>query len=224
MHYDANIAIAYSRSEMNMNGALQRRRLPGKLVRCHTNRTAVPEWMRCTKSGSTSLEPTLCRPTVTKTLCSILRFLDNLLLNCFVFTFLASFFKYTHNIRTLHTHTHTYISYIHTYIHTNTNTSSLPLCRNSPKRVRDASFLTFLNHTQWYTSINRTPLDEWSVLCRDLYLTTHNTQKREASVPPAGFKPAIPASDRPYKIQSPTSQKSPLNSTRSHFLCIHLPL
>jgi hypothetical protein len=117
-----------------------------------------------------------------------------------------------------------YVRYTHTriYIHTKTNTSSLPLWRNSPKRVRDASFLTFLNHTQWYTSINRTPLDEWSALCRDLYLTTHNTQKRETSIPLAGFKLAIPASDRQYKIQSPTSQKSPLNSTRSNFLCIHL--
>jgi hypothetical protein len=31
---------------------------------------------------------------------------------------------------------------------------------------------------------------------RDLYLTTHNTHKIETSVPPAGFEPAIPASER----------------------------
>jgi len=28
---------------------------------------------------------------------------------------------------------------------------------------------------------------------KDLYLTTHNTHKRQASMPPTGFKPAIPA-------------------------------
>jgi len=42
--------------------------------------------------------------------------------------------------------------------------------------------------------LGRTPLDEGSVLRRDLYLTTHNTQVREASVPPAGFEAANPAS------------------------------
>jgi hypothetical protein len=31
---------------------------------------------------------------------------------------------------------------------------------------------------------------------RDLYLTTHNTQKRQTSMPPAGFKPTISASKR----------------------------
>jgi hypothetical protein len=31
----------------------------------------------------------------------------------------------------------------------------------------------------------------------DLYLTTHNNQKRQASMSPAGFEPAIPASKRP---------------------------
>jgi hypothetical protein len=28
-------------------------------------------------------------------------------------------------------------------------------------------------------------------------LTTHNTRRKEASTPPAGFKPAIPSSERP---------------------------
>jgi hypothetical protein len=32
---------------------------------------------------------------------------------------------------------------------------------------------------------------------RDLYLKTNNTHKRQTSKPPAGFEPAIPASDRP---------------------------
>jgi hypothetical protein len=40
-------------------------------------------------------------------------------------------------------------------------------------------------------------LDEWSAWRRDLYPTTHNTRRRQSSVPPAGFEPSIPASDRP---------------------------
>jgi hypothetical protein len=32
---------------------------------------------------------------------------------------------------------------------------------------------------------------------RDLYQQTHNTHKRQTSMPPAGFKPAIAASERP---------------------------
>jgi len=42
----------------------------------------------------------------------------------------------------------------------------------------------------------RTPLDEWSARRWDLYLTTHNTHKRQTSMPPAGFEPTIPASER----------------------------
>jgi hypothetical protein len=46
------------------------------------------------------------------------------------------------------------------------------------------------------TTLGRTPLDEGSARRRDLYLTTHNTHKRQVSMPPAGFKPIIPASKR----------------------------
>jgi hypothetical protein len=31
----------------------------------------------------------------------------------------------------------------------------------------------------------------------DIYLTTHSTHKTPKSMPPAGFEPAIPASERP---------------------------
>jgi hypothetical protein len=51
------------------------------------------------------------------------------------------------------------------------------------------------SHTQTHT-LGRTPLDEWSAHRRDLYLTTHNTHKRQTSMPSAGFEP-IPASERP---------------------------
>jgi hypothetical protein len=48
-----------------------------------------------------------------------------------------------------------------------------------------------------HTTIGRTPLDEGPARRRDLYLTTHNTQKRQTSMPPARFEPTIPASERP---------------------------
>jgi hypothetical protein len=49
-----------------------------------------------------------------------------------------------------------------------------------------------------HTTLGRTPLDKWSARRRDLvYLTTHNTHKRQTSMQPAGFEPTIPASERP---------------------------
>jgi hypothetical protein len=48
-----------------------------------------------------------------------------------------------------------------------------------------------------HTTLGSTPLDEWSARCRDLYITTHNTHKRQTSMSPVGFEPAIPASARP---------------------------
>jgi hypothetical protein len=41
-----------------------------------------------------------------------------------------------------------------------------------------SSLTRFLYHTQGRTTVGRTPLDEWSVCRRDLYLTTHNTHNR----------------------------------------------
>jgi hypothetical protein len=45
-------------------------------------------------------------------------------------------------------------------------------------------FTRFLDHTQRRTTVGRTPLDEWSVRRRDLYLTTHNNHNRQTSMPP----------------------------------------
>jgi len=42
----------------------------------------------------------------------------------------------------------------------------------------DRGFMITLRHT----TLGRTPLDEWSARRRDLYLTTHNTCKRQASM------------------------------------------
>ena len=48
-----------------------------------------------------------------------------------------------------------------------------------------------------HTTLGRVPLDEWSARRRDLYLTTQNSQKRQTSMPAAGFELAVPASERP---------------------------
>jgi hypothetical protein len=48
-----------------------------------------------------------------------------------------------------------------------------------------------------HTTLSMTPLDRWSAWRRDLYLTIHNARKRQTSVPPAGFEPAIPVSKWP---------------------------
>jgi hypothetical protein len=60
-----------------------------------------------------------------------------------------------------------------------------------------SSFLRFLDHTQWRTTVGRTHLDEWSSRRRDLYLTTHNTHNRQTSIPPVGFEPTISEGERP---------------------------
>ena len=48
-------------------------------------------------------------------------------------------------------------------------------------------------------TLRHTPfgMDEGSVRHRELYQTTHNVNKRQTSMPQAGFKPTIPASGRP---------------------------
>ena len=62
-----------------------------------------------------------------------------------------------------------------------------------PGPPRSRGFTITLRHT----TLGRTPLDRWSARRRDLYLTKHNTHERQTSTPPAGFEPAIPASERP---------------------------
>ena len=66
-----------------------------------------------------------------------------------------------------------------------------------PTRARASPFLGFLDHTKRRTTVSRTPLDEWSAHRRHLYLTTHNTYKRQTSMPPEGFEPTILADERP---------------------------
>ena len=54
-----------------------------------------------------------------------------------------------------------------------------------------------LNDTHTHTH-GKTPLDEGSARRRELYLTPHNTYKRQISMHPAGSEPANPASERPW--------------------------
>jgi hypothetical protein len=59
------------------------------------------------------------------------------------------------------------------------------------------------------------PLDEGSARRGDLYLTTHDNQKRQTSMPSAGFEPTIPASDQPLgpAAGSYITPKYSINST-----------
>jgi len=52
-------------------------------------------------------------------------------------------------------------------------------------------FMITLRHT----TLSRTYLDE-AVWCRNLYLTTHNTYKKQTSFTPVGFRLANPANER----------------------------
>jgi len=47
-----------------------------------------------------------------------------------------------------------------------------------------------------HTTFGRTSLDEWSSRRTDLYLTTQIILKKQTSMPPAGFEPAISAVER----------------------------
>ena len=53
--------------------------------------------------------------------------------------------------------------------------------------------ITIIN--RYHTTLVRTPLDDRSGRCRDLYLTTHYTHARQTSMPPVRFEPAIPAGE-----------------------------
>jgi hypothetical protein len=68
--------------------------------------------------------------------------------------------------------------------------------RDSPQWARASSFARFLDHTQRRTKVCRTPLDEWSARCRNIYLTTHNTHNRQTSMPLQGFEPTVLAGER----------------------------
>jgi hypothetical protein len=65
---------------------------------------------------------------------------------------------------------------------TNVKYKTVFFWRSSPQWARASSFTRFLDHTQRHTTVGRTPLDEWSIRRRDLYLT-HNSHNRQTSLP-----------------------------------------
>ena len=68
--------------------------------------------------------------------------------------------------------------------------------RNSSQWARNSSFTRFLDRTQLRTTVGRTPLDEWSVSSRHLYLTKHNNHNRKKLSAPVGFENTTPAGER----------------------------
>ena len=63
-------------------------------------------------------------------------------------------------------------------------------------RALASSRTRLLDHTQRRATVGRNPLNEWAVRRRDLYLTKHNTQNRQTSIPWVGFEPKIAAGER----------------------------
>jgi hypothetical protein len=61
-----------------------------------------------------------------------------------------------------------------------------------PTHCRCRGYCYPWSHSTTHTNtLGRTPLDEGSTRRRNLYLPTHNTHKRQTSMPPVGFEPAI---------------------------------
>ena len=79
----------------------------------------------------------------------------------------------------------------------------------------------FLDHTQRRTTVDRTPLDEWSARRRDPYLTTHNIQNGVTSTPPAEFEPTISAGERP---QNNASACTATGTRTNKYTCIKYEL
>jgi hypothetical protein len=72
-----------------------------------------------------------------------------------------------------------------------------PMARQPLGVLRRFIFRGFTITLFRHTTLGRTPLDEGPARRRELYLTTHNTHKRQTSMPSEGFEPTIPVSERP---------------------------
>jgi len=64
-------------------------------------------------------------------------------------------------------------------------------------RALASSRTRLVDHKQRRVTVGRTPLNEWSVRRRGLYLTTHNNHNRQTSMHRVGFEPTIAAGERP---------------------------
>ena len=72
-----------------------------------------------------------------------------------------------------------------------------PPWRNSPSGSRPPHYRGF-TITLRHTTLDRTSPVKRPARRRAIYLTIHNTQKRQQSMPESRFKPATPASERPH--------------------------
>jgi hypothetical protein len=68
---------------------------------------------------------------------------------------------------------------------------------NSPQWARTSTFTRFLDYTKLHTTVAKTSLDKGSARRRDLYLPTHNINRRATSMSPVGYEPTISAGKRP---------------------------
>jgi len=69
--------------------------------------------------------------------------------------------------------------------------------RSSPQWFRASSFLSFLDHTQRHTTVDMSPLDEWSASRKDLLPdNTQHSQQTDIHAP-VSFEPTISARERP---------------------------
>ena len=86
--------------------------------------------------------------------------------------------------------------YSHTYFFPHPRRPHGATATSGPGRPHYRGFTITLT----YTTLSRTAPDEWSAPHRKLYLTKHNTHKRQTAMLPAGFEPAIPANKRPHTL------------------------
>ena len=73
-----------------------------------------------------------------------------------------------------------------------------------------------------HTTLGTAPPDEWSARRRDLYLTIHNTHKRQTSMTAAGLEPLISASERPQTLVLDLAARvvEPVISYRNYNNCL----
>ena len=67
---------------------------------------------------------------------------------------------------------------------------------DSPSGQRPSIVEISGSHSDRCKTLGRTPWNKLSTRRGDLCLTTHNTHKRQTCIPPTGFEPAIPGSER----------------------------
>ena len=90
--------------------------------------------------------------------------------------------------------------FIQSYLVIISNFFFIPLCfsiAQQPPIGSGSPHCRGFTMTLRHTTVDRTPVDERSARHKHLYLTTHINHKRQTHMPPAGFEPAVLASERP---------------------------